>query len=80
MSRIHTKVMRKLRLIPTALVLFLALLDTQNSWATDRIRITAATEAKILDKVSTLDFPASSVESLKAILKSKEAVQELVTS
>ena len=73
------KVMRKLRLISTALILFLAFLDTQKPWAKDRIKISGAAEPKILDKVSTVDFSVKSVETLKAILKSKEAVQELVT-
>lgn len=62
----------------TALILFLALLDTQKSWANDRINMSDAAELKVLDKVSTVDFSVKSVESLKAILKSKEAVQELV--
>jgi hypothetical protein len=70
--------MRTFRLTSTALILFLALLDARNSWANDRINITAATPPKILDQVSTVDFTVKSVESLKAILKSKEAVQELV--
>lgn len=70
--------MRTFRLISTALILFLALLDTQNSWANNRINITGAPEPSILDQVSTEDFSVRSVESLKAILKSKEAVQELV--
>jgi hypothetical protein len=56
----------------------LALLDTQKSWANGRINITGATEPKVLDKVSTVDFSVKSVESLKAILKGKEVVQELV--
>jgi hypothetical protein len=70
--------MRKVRLISTALVLFLALLAIQRSSANDRIKISGATEPKILDHVSTVDFSVKSVDSLKAILKSKEAVQELV--
>jgi hypothetical protein len=78
-TRAHDiKVMRKLRLISAPLILFLAFLDTQKSWANDRINITGATEPKVLDKVSTVDFSVKSAESLKAILKSKEAVQELV--
>jgi hypothetical protein len=70
--------MRKLRLGFTSLILFVALLDNQKSWADDRINITGATEPNVLDQVSTVDFSAKSVEPLKAILKSKEVVQELV--
>jgi hypothetical protein len=70
--------MRKLRLVSTAAILFLALLAIQRSSANDRINISGATEPKVLDQVSAVDFSVKSVESLKAVLKSKEAVQELV--
>jgi hypothetical protein len=69
----------KLRIGSTSLILFLALLDFQKSSAFDRINVTGATEPRVLDEVSTVDFSVKSVEPLKAILKSKEVVQELVT-
>jgi hypothetical protein len=70
--------MRKLRLRSAALILFLALLHIQKPWANDRVSVTGATEPRVLDEVSTVDFSVKSADSLKAILKSKEAVQELV--